>query len=184
LQKPLKFARELISEVLAPGGYAVDATCGNGHDTVFLADLVGQSGRVLAMDVQEQALENTHRLLQEAGLDSRVQLVLASHRELPIYLETPPDAAMFNLGYLPGGDKSLVTRPETTLAALEAILRVLKRGGLVTIVVYTGHPGGTSEYEALRSYTAALPQAMYTVLEYRLLNQVNNPPLLLAISRA
>lgn len=183
MQKPLQFARELVSGVLAPGGYAVDATCGNGYDTVFLAGLVGQSGRVLAMDVQEQALEKTRQRLKEATLDSRVRLVLASHGALPIYLEGHPDAAMFNLGYLPGGDKSLVTRPATTLAALEAVPPALKRGGLATIVVYTGHPGGMAEYEALQSYTAALPQATYTVLEYRLLNQVNNPPLLLAVFR-
>lgn len=181
MQKPLQFARELVSGILAPGGYAVDATCGNGHDTLFLAGLVGQAGRVLAIDVQEQALEQTRRRLREASLDSRARLVLASHSELAVYLEGHPDAVMFNLGYLPGGDKRLVTRPETTLPALEAALRALKKGGLVTIVVYTGHPGGMAEYEALQSYTAALPQAAYTVLEYRLLNQINCPPLLLAV---
>jgi ubiquinone/menaquinone biosynthesis C-methylase UbiE len=183
VQKPLHFARELVSGVLAPGGYAVDATCGNGHDTLFLAGLVGRSGRVLAMDVQEQALEETRRRLREANMDSRVQLVLASHSELSVYLERSPDAVMFNLGYLPGGDKGLVTRPETTLLALQSVLRALKKGGLVTMVVYTGHPGGAAEYEALQSYTAALPQAAYTVLEYRLLNQINYPPLLLAVLR-
>lgn len=183
MQKPLEYARELVSRVLAPGGYAVDATCGNGYDTVFLAGLVGQSGRVLAMDVQEQALENTHRRLQEATLDSRVRLVRASHSEVSLYLDAPPDVSMFNLGYLPGGDKSLITRPETTIAALQGILGILKKGGLVSIVVYTGHPGGRAEYEALQHYTAALPQAKYTVLEYRLLNQVNCPPLLIAVFR-
>jgi ubiquinone/menaquinone biosynthesis C-methylase UbiE len=183
VQKPLQFARELVSGVLAQGGYAVDATCGNGYDTVFMAGLVGQSGRILAMDVQEQAIENTRRRLRETNLDSRVRLVLASHSELHVYLDGHPDAAMFNLGYLPGGDKSLVTRPDTTLAALESVLAALKKGGLVTIVVYIGHPGGKAEYEALQSYTAALPQTTYTVLEYRLLNQANNPPLLLAVFR-
>ncbi|MCL5981765.1 MAG: methyltransferase domain-containing protein [Firmicutes bacterium] len=183
MKKPLFFAQELLSAALPPGGYAVDATCGNGQDTVFLANLVGPFGRVLAMDVQEKAVENTRRLLEEAGLRRTKSILGASHSELSTYLDASPDAAVFNLGYLPGGDHSLVTRPETTLAALRALLPNLKKGGAVTIVVYTGHAGGMAEYEALQAYTATLPQEEYAALEYRLLNQKNCPPLLIAIMR-
>jgi len=90
---------------------------------------------------------------------------------------------MFNLGYLPGGDHAIKTRPHTTLAALAAALGALKRGGIITLVVYSGHPGGEEEYRAVKAYLAGLPQQEFAVLEYRFINQKNMPPLLFAVTR-
>lgn len=183
MKKPLLFARDLIASVLKPGMYAVDATCGNGHDTAFLAELVGESGSVLAADIQPQAIENTRRRLADAELLTRVILVTADHADLDRFLDKGVDAVMFNLGYLPGGSHSITTTPETTTAALAAAIKRLNRGGVITLVVYTGHPGGEAEYHAIRDMLGMLPQSEFTVLEYRIINQANCPPLLLAVSR-
>lgn len=183
MKKPLLFARQLVAEALSPGDTAVDATCGNGHDTVFLAELAGKDGRVLAMDIQAQAIEKTRQRLEAAGLAGNVELILDGHENLAKYLPGPVKAVMFNLGYLPGGDHNLVTKPETTVAAVAAAAENLAGGGIITLVVYTGHPGGGEEYRAVRGFLETLPQDRYTVLEYRFINQVNNPPLLLAVAR-
>jgi tRNA1(Val) A37 N6-methylase TrmN6 len=183
LKKALLFARDLLIPVLKEGNTAVDATCGNGHDTLFLASRVGATGRVLAFDIQEQAIANTRERLAQAKLLSRVTLVRADHSSLARYVDGPVHAVMFNLGYLPGGDHSLMTRPETTVAALEVSLSLLCSGGIVTVVVYSGHSGGKTEYTAVREYLSLLPQREFTVLEYRFINQAGDPPLLLAVSR-
>jgi tRNA1(Val) A37 N6-methylase TrmN6 len=183
LQKPLLFARELVAGALKDGGHAVDATCGNGNDTLFLAGLVGESGRVLALDIQEQAIEKTGTLLRNSHVADRVTLVCACHADLAQYITGPLDAVMFNLGYLPRGDHRIITKPATTLAALQAALTALRKEGLVTLVIYTGHPGGKEEYNTVKEYVSSLPQQQYSVLEYKLINQVNSPPLLIAVTR-
>lgn len=183
LQKPLHFARQLIAGTLKNGGFAVDATCGNGYDTVFLAKQVGPEGRVMAFDIQVKAISATRLRLNEAGLSERVTLVEDSHAKIELYCKLNLDAVMFNLGYLPGGDHDLVTQPRSTVAALTFCTSKLNPGGIITLVVYTGHQGGREEYLAVREYVAALPQTDYAVMEYSFINQINSPPLLLAISR-
>lgn len=183
MQKPLFFARELVAGALKDGAHAVDATCGNGNDTLFLAGLVGESGRVLALDIQEQAIEKTGTLLRNSNVAARVTLVCACHADLAQYITEPVDVVMFNLGYLPGGDHSITTKPTTTLAALQAALAALRKEGVVTLVIYTGHPGGNKEYNIVKEYVSSLPQQQYSVLEYKLINQVNSPPLLIAVTR-
>lgn len=183
MKKALLFARELVSSSLCEGGFAVDATCGNGHDTLFLAGLVGDSGHVLALDVQKEAIKNTEQKLAAANLLQRVTLAEDNHANLAHYLKGPVNAAMFNLGYLPGGDHNFITTPQTTLAALKAILPLLPGNGVITVVAYLGHDGGKQEYSLIQKYLSSLPQQEYTVLEYRFLNQQNFPPLLLAVGR-
>ncbi|MCW3491194.1 class I SAM-dependent methyltransferase [Dethiobacter alkaliphilus] len=183
MKKPLIFARELIAEKLHAGGVAVDATCGNGHDTLFLAQQVGSGGTVLAFDIQQQAVDATKERLAEAGLLDRVQLYTDSHANLDDYIQSGIDAMMFNLGYLPGSDHAVVTQPQTTVAALGVAVEKLNKNGIITLVVYTGHAGGQEEYQAVRKFASTLPQRDYIVLEYQLINQINRPPLLLAITR-
>ncbi|MCG5534844.1 tRNA (mnm(5)s(2)U34)-methyltransferase [Ectothiorhodospira mobilis] len=149
-------AHAAVAARISPGALAVDATAGNGHDTRFLAEAVGATGRVWAFDVQTPALEATARRLQAAGLTQRVQLIHAGHEHLAAHL--PPAArgrlaaVLFNLGYLPGGDHGRITQPETTLAALEAALAWLHPRGLVSVLAYRGHDGGEAEYEALQAW--------------------------------
>ena len=179
----LAFARQLIEGRLKNGGRALDGTAGNGRDTLFLAQLAGGSGKVWAFDIQAQALTNTAGLLRENGVEERVELIAASHADLADYVREPLDAAMFNFGYLPGGDKTVTTTADSSVRAMQAAAALLAEGGLLTAVVYSGHPAGLAEAAAIEQWAAALPQEQYQVLHYRFTNQRNYPPQLLAIEK-
>lgn len=179
----LAFARQLIEGRLKNGGRALDGTAGNGRDTLFLAQLAGGSGKVWAFDIQAQALSNTAGLLRENGVEERVELIAASHADLADYVREPLDAAMFNFGYLPGGDKTVTTKADSSVLAIQAAAALLAEGGLLTAVVYSGHPAGRTEAATIEQWAAALPQEQYQVLHYRFTNQRNHPPQLLAIEK-
>ena len=179
----LAFARQLIEGRLKNGGRALDGTAGNGRDTLFLAQLAGGSGKVWAFDIQAQALSNTAGLLRENGVEERVELIATSHADLADYVREPLDAAMFNFGYLPGGDKTVTTKANSSVRAMQAAAALLAEGGLLTAVVYSGHPAGRAEAAAIEQWAAALPQEQYQVLHYRFTNQRNYPPQLLAIEK-
>ncbi len=154
-------AHEQVAGVLGEGELALDATAGNGHDSLWLARSVGATGHVWAMDVQPEAVASTRKRLQEAGLEERVSLLEASHADmeqfLPARAREALAAVMFNLGYLPGSDRRIVTHSQTTLPALDAALRSLKPGGILSLMVYRGHEGGQQEWEAIRSWLASCP---------------------------
>lgn len=184
MQNALAFSHQLLKDVLQPGEIAVDATMGNGHDTLFLAQLVGRSGHVYACDLQAQALINTCQRLTNADLLSRVTLLECGHEELDRYLpEQKIKGAIFNLGYLPQSDKAVITLPKTTIAALEILLERLAYRGRIVIVCYYGHPGGQAELDEVRTFCQALPQKEYSVLNYQFINQQNQPPLLFCIEK-
>lgn len=179
----LAFARQLIEGRLKNGGRALDGTAGNGRDTLFLAQLAGGSGKVWAFDIQAQALSNTAGLLRENGVEGQVELIAASHADLADYVREPLDAAMFNFGYLPGGDKTVTTKADSSVRAMQSAAALLAEGGLLTAVVYSGHPAGLAEAAAIEQWAVALPQEQYQVLHYRFTNQRNHPPQLLAIEK-
>lgn len=183
MKKPLIYAHELVQARVGVGDVVVDATCGNGHDTVFLAALVGSAGQVYAFDIQPQALAATEKKLLASNLQTHVKLQEANHATEAYWPQAPLAAVMFNLGYLPGGSHTLITQPATTVRALEIAKERLKSGGIITLMVYTGHAGGVDEYQAVRHYCQSLPQQEFTVLEYQFINQRQHPPILLAITR-
>lgn len=170
----LKSARYLAQQVMAaaivPGARVIDATMGNGHDTAFLAELVGEGGLVFAFDVQEAAVEKTRERLRAAGLLERCRLFAKGHEQVREEIHEAVDAVMFNLGWLPGGDKSVTTRWESTHQAVENCLALLKKGGVLTLCAYPGHPEGEREREKLTAYFAALRPQAYNVLHQRFLN--------------
>lgn len=139
----LKNARHLaaryMEEILRPGDIAVDATMGNGKDTQFLCELVGETGHVYAFDVQEEALERTAARLEAAGLRARATLILAGHETMRENVPVSPRAVMFNLGWLPGAAHIVTTRTETTMRAVQAALELVQPDGFVSICVYPGH---------------------------------------------
>ena len=149
-------AQKLATEVLRPGDIAVDGTAGKGRDTACLAQAVGPNGHVHAFDIQPEAIASTHNLLEVAGLLDRVSLHLRSHAELTDVL-TPAQrgklgVAIFNLGYLPGGDASIITQPSSTNHALRATFDHLRPGGRLICVAYTGHPGGPEESDIVLKF--------------------------------
>ncbi|MCG7335572.1 methyltransferase domain-containing protein [Sporosarcina sp. ACRSM] len=182
LLRVLPFSKYLLSETIEADETVVDATAGNGNDTLFLAEHVGEKGHVFAFDIQQAALDSTAERLGE--LNERVSLILDSHDNVEQYVTGPIGGAVFNLGYLPySNDLSIVTKPETTIKAIHMLLGLLKKGGIIAISVYDGHEGGKEERDALLSYVKTLHQADVHVIRYELLNQRNNPPFLIALEK-
>lgn len=170
----LKSARYLAADVLTravrPGDTVIDATMGNGHDTLFLCRLVGPAGRVYAFDVQAQAVENTKKRLQDAGVAERAALFCLGHEHMAEQVTGPVDAVVFNLGWLPGGDHSVTTRWDTTRQAVESALRLLRPLGVMVICAYPGHAEGDRERTALQEMLSALPPQRFNVLAQSFLN--------------
>ncbi|EJL39417.1 Putative rRNA methylase [Brevibacillus sp. CF112] len=178
----LEVARKLIRERVQQGETVIDATMGNGNDTLFLAQLVQETGKVIAFDIQPQAIAKTKDRLEREGLADRVELKLASHEEIES-LNVQAAAIMFNLGYLPGGDKEITTQAGSTIRAIESGLRVLRPGGIMTVMIYWGHAAGEVEKEAVEAFCHELSQLEFLVLKYQYINQQNQAPFLLAIER-
>lgn len=157
----VQLAQTLLGKYLREGDRAIDATLGNGHDTLFLARSVGEDGRVYGFDIQQSALDNTWLRLDQAGLAGRVSLYHAGHESMTIQLSASLHGqirvVMFNLGYLPGGDRQRTTTVVTTLSAVQQALLFLAPGGLLSVMAYTGHPGGREEVEAVKAWAHGLP---------------------------
>ena len=178
--RPTELARHLVREVLRVGDLAIDATAGNGHDTVFLAECVGPHGRVLAFDIQPDAIAATRGRLERACCLLQVELHTACHSRLRGFAK--PGTArvvMFNLGYLPGGDHFLTTTPAKTLAALQAAAHCLLPGGLLSVVCYPGHPGGDEEAATVEAWFSAQAAIGWRVAKYAMLGTLNPAPFLL-----
>ena len=173
-----------LSEKVKPGDHVADATCGNGHDTLFLARLVGEGGKVWAFDIQENAIENTRMLLSEAGCLAQVELVASGHERFAEFVEEPLKAAVFNLGYLPGGNKEIITNPDASLAALGQAAGILIPGGVIAVCIYTGHSGGAEEGAAVEKWAAALPPAEFNVWLSRQVNRPSTAPYVMLIEKA
>ena len=185
LKRSLHYSHDLLKEVVQLGDTVIDATMGNGNDTLFLAQLVGEHGHVYAFDIQEKAIKNTQQKLTENQCTEQTTLHLKGHEHIEnlIPLDEVISAAIFNLGYLPKSDKSIVTKEDTTIKALIAILNRLKSKGRIILVVYDGHEEGKIEKREVLKFLANLPQEMYSVLSYQFINQRNNPPSLICIEK-
>lgn len=185
----LDFAHTLAAAGLEPGGLAIDATVGNGHDALFLVREVGSGGRVIGFDIQAEALSATRERVRSHVPDAsdRLRLVHAGHETMTSHLEEDRigevGAIMFNLGYLPGADHSVTTEPETTRRGLAASLDLLCPGGVITIVAYPGHEGGEEEAEIVAAWGASLPEDEFLVFSYRFANQTGDPPRLYAVEK-
>jgi len=181
LERVIPYVKTLLQSTVSPGDTVIDATAGNGHDTLFLAQLVGPTGHVYAFDVQKSAIQSTELRLGE--LLNHATVIQAGHEWISNYVTEEISAAVFNLGYLPGSDHEVITRPVTTIKAIESCLHLLKVGGLVVLVVYHGHEGGDVERDLLLDYLKSLPQSYVHVLKYEFINQQNHPPFVLAIEK-
>lgn len=179
-----QWLHKFMEEQVQAGDLCIDATMGNGNDTAFLSALVGNDGRVLAFDIQEEALVHTKNKLREKGCPDNVQLLLESHERMGDYAEAESvSCIVFNFGYLPGGDHKKATKAASSLRAVEAGLGLLKKGGLMTLCIYSGGDSGFEEKEALLQYIRTLPAGEFLVLETRYANRSGNPPIPVLIIR-
>ncbi|XP_021751664.1 uncharacterized protein LOC110717317 [Chenopodium quinoa] len=190
-KKATEVAHLIWKLVVQKGDSVVDATCGNGNDTLALAKLVVDDeakGCVYGMDIQEDAIQNTSSLLDQS-LDPNqrryVKLFSTCHSRMVDVLPKNISVRLvaFNLGYLPGGDKGLITNSATTLLALKAAKELLLPGGIISVVAYVGHPGGREEYEIVRSFAAELPADKWVCSHIQMLNKPLAPVLVFLFKR-
>ncbi len=171
----LQLHKYFIRNHLHEGDIAVDYTMGNGHDTEFLSKTVGPTGHVYAFDIQEQALESTARHLQETGCPENYTLIRASHQFVKDYVHTPVKAGMFNLGWLPGGDKSVTTLRESTMPAIRAAIELMDTDAILNVAVYPGHAEGQTEGKMLLEKLAGYDKKKFCVSHFHLVNSPDAP---------
>jgi predicted methyltransferase len=171
----------ILTNHLHEGGQAIDATAGNGYDTLFLAKQVGSSGKVIAIDIQDCAIRSTREKLESADLIDRVKLVTDDHAaalgKLIVNDHEKVAAITFNLGYLPGSDKSIQTRTESTEEALAASIQLLSPGGYLCVIAYRGHAGGTAEAMTVEAFMRKSQTEGHAVDSYEP-ESSNSPPIL------
>lgn len=174
----LGLTHRVMAEHIRPGDFCIDATAGKGRDTLFLCRLVGETGRVLAMDIQADAVAQTTALLAENGVADRARVVQACHSRLGEYADPESvDGIMFNFGWLPGGDHTVFSGPDTSIAAIKVGLELLKPGGVMTLCIYYGRENGTAERDALLQFLPTLDNRRYTVIRGDFVNRTGFVPI-------
>lgn len=182
LDRVLDVGKKYAIEVIEDGNIAIDATIGNGYDTVFLSEL-NKLKKIYGFDIQETAIETTKEKISKVNTTTDVELILDGHEYVKQYVKESVKIAFFNLGYLPSGDKNITTLPDTTLIAIENICKLLEKRGRIIITVYHGHENGKVERDALLDYVSELDQKHFNVLQYQFINQKNNAPFLIVIEK-
>lgn len=178
----LEIINRVIDENVQEGDLCIDATAGRGNDTLHLCRLVGDSGHVIAFDIQQEAVDSTNALLEQHGMASRAEVLCQSHSEMAQYAEENSVSLItFNFGWLPKGDHSINTQKDTSIAAIEQGLRLLKDGGIMTLIIYYGRNTGFEERDALLAYLPTLDSRTYTVIEMPFVNRPNCPPIPIVI---
>ncbi len=183
LKNSLAQSHQIVASIVEKGDTVVDATAGNGNDTVFLAELVGEEGQVFSFDIQETALNSTRKKLEAGKLQGRVRLIKDGHQNMREYISSPVKAVMFNLGYLPGGDHSVGTKGNTTIEAVKKAMELLTVHGIVSIVVYYGGDSGFDEKNEVMDFIKTIDCRSYTVMQTDFVNQINCPPILICIEK-
>ena len=171
----LDLHKQFILTHLKEGDVCVDFTMGNGHDTEFLSKTVGEKGHVYAFDIQQSAVDSTAKNLKAAGCPENYTLICDSHHNVKNYVKEPIKAGMFNLGWLPGGDKTITTMRETTMPAVEAAIDLLDKDGILNIAVYPGHPEGDLEGKMLEEYFESLSRFKVCVTKVKIVNSATSP---------
>lgn len=180
----LDISKNIISRVVKDGDICIDATAGRGFDTVFLCELVGEEGKVIAFDIQEDAIKSTSELLDENGLSERAELIWGSHTDIDKYAEPESVSCItFNFGWLPGGDHNVHTVKNSSLEAVKKSLSLIKEGGLISMIIYYGRENGFDERDALLEYVKSIESTEFTVITADFSNRLNCYPIPVFIYR-
>ncbi len=173
----LGLSHEFITKHTHPGAFCIDATAGRGRDTLFLSKLVGENGKVIAFDIQKDAIDSTKDLLEKEKVKN-TQLILDCHSKMDLYAKKESaDSIMFNFGWLPGGDHNIFSKSETSVLAIKKGLDILKPGGVMSLCIYCGKETGFDEKKALLDFVSSLDQKKYSVLLCDFVNRGGNPPI-------
>lgn len=181
LNNAIQFNGLIFNQFIKEGDIVLDATCGNGYDSLTLAKLVGEEGFVYAFDIQEIAIESTRRLIDDNKLSDRVELILDSHENIDKYIDKKLDFVVYNLGYLPQGDKRIRTNYQSTITSIKKALDFMKSGAILLITLYRGHDGGLEEYDRVREFAEKLDQKKFNSFQFNHINQKNYPPISIGI---
>ncbi|MCM1523265.1 MAG: methyltransferase domain-containing protein [Ruminococcus sp.] len=180
----LSIAHAVIAERVKKGDICIDATAGRGFDTAYLCSLIGEEGKVISFDIQQDAIDSTAALLKEKGYLPRVRLIKDSHENMDRYAEKESAACItFNFGWLPGGDHSIHTQSETSVAAVRKALRLIRKGGIISMIIYYGRDTGFKEKETLLEFVKTVDSGEYTVITAEFSNRPNCPPIPVFILR-
>ena len=171
----LEVEKNFLIPHIKKGGVAVDFTMGNGHDTLWLSNAVGEEGKVYAFDIQPQALVSSKKLLTESGAFENYTLILDSHSNVKDYVKEKICIGMFNLGFLPGGDKSITTKRDTTMIAIRAAIDLLDADGALLIAVYPGHEEGTIEGNLIDEELSKLNRKELCACKFKIVNSPTSP---------
>lgn len=173
-----EWCHHFIKEHVKPGYICIDATAGNGNDTQLLCELVGESGKVYAFDIQEEAVQHTKERLEKASLLERAAVILDSHVNMGQYVdENQVNCIVFNFGYLPGGNHNLSTKAETSIRAIREGLRLLEKGGIMSLCIYSGGDSGFEERDTILKEIKSLDSKSYLVILSSYYNRPNHPPI-------
>ena len=185
LKNALKQSHDYIKSIVKNSDIVIDATAGNGNDTLMLANLVGEGGKVYSFDIQDKAINNTYKKLLNMGYENRVSIIKDGHQNMDTYVNEKGriKAVMFNLGYLPGGDHSISTKADTTIEAITKAMELIMAGGLICIVVYYGKDTGVEEKDRIMQFVQKINFKEFIVMETSYINQVNCPPILICIEK-
>ncbi len=182
-----KIAHLLLENKIKNSRVVVDATMGNGYDTLFLCQNVLPKGIVYAFDIQETAVNHTLKLLKDHGysseLESEILCIKDSHENFDKYILESVDVFMYNLGYLPGGDKSIVTLSRSTIKSLQSAFSLLNVGGIVSIIIYYRHPGGGLEKQAVENYLENLSNHEFRIFQGSMPYNDHCPPIIYMIEK-
>ena len=177
--KTTALAHHYWKESLHPEAIVIDATCGNGQDTLVLAQLLKGSGKVFGYDIQQEALEKTAALLKAQLSPPEWEIVILHHSSHAHFKESSANLIVYNLGYLPKGNKAVTTQVDTTLQSLAHACEILTEGGLISVMTYSGHVEGAKEEAAVLEFSKNLASSRWSVLHHRWLNRKQAPSLLL-----
>mgnify|MGYP006277399179 CR=1 FL=1 len=183
LMQGVEFSHWAFNKFIENNQVFVDATCGNGNDTIFLADNVSSGGKIYAFDIQKEAIEITKNKFKKSKYNNDIEYINDGHEKIDKYISEKVDGIIYNLGYLPGSEHNIKTEKDTTIKSLEKAVDIIDDNGLIVIVIYTEHEGGELEKEAILDYTTNLDYKTFNVMHYHFINQKKNPPEVVVIKK-
>lgn len=183
LVKTTELAHDYWKRWIQPGDTVIDATCGNGHDTLALAQLINGTGQVFGYDIQPIAIEKTRHLLQATLTPAQLKTITLHCMSHECFMELSAKAIIYNLGYLPGGEKTVTTKVSSTLKSLQAACNIVCPGGFISVMLYPGHSEGANEEKEILAFAANLSSQEWSVLHHSWLNRQKAPSLLLLIKK-
>lgn len=178
LENPIDLNRRIMDGILKKGDVVIDATCGNGHDSDYIAEKIGGSGTLYCFDIQLEAIKKTQALLSLKIDSPKCLYFQESHENFELFINTKVDCIFYNLGYLPNSDKTIITNPEITIKSLQSAFNILKPNGIISLISYLTHDQH-AEYDKIKNFLITLDQNKFSVAETSFILRKTSPILMI-----